>query len=121
MSSKKSRAASTSKAGPLGGASPSPPMGDACDLLIDVDLEGVRHSILATLKVDDLLEVALHSEGQFPSVVCRNSGGEIVGSLSAFLSVSQLVRCLRAGVAYRVAVTQLRPGGCHVVGGRVAS
>lgn len=68
--------------------------------------------------MNDLLQIVLAAEGQFPTVVCVDDEGEILGSLSAFLNLALLIRCLRAGVKYQVFVTQLRPGGCHVVGGR---
>lgn len=93
---------------------------DPCDLLIAVDLEGIRLPRLARLKIGDPLGVELRAEGQYPTVVCVDEDGETVGALSAFLKLAQLIRCLRAGVEYRVEVTQLRPGGCHVVGSRVA-
>ncbi len=93
--------------------------GDACDLMIDADLEGVRLPRLVRLKVGDILKVELRAAGAYPTVVCVDDEGEIAGALSAFLNLVQLIRCLRDNVKYQVTVTQLRPGGCHVVGGRV--
>lgn len=119
MSSKQTPIRASSKAANEGGAAPADTTIDACDLLIDVDLEGVRLPRLARLKIGDMLDVELRSEGPYPTVVCVGDDGEIVGALSAFLNLVQLIRCLRTGVRYRVAVTQLRPGGCHVVGTRV--
>ncbi len=121
MSGKKTPARKSSTAGNGGGAPAAGANIDQCDLLIDVDLEGVRLPRLARLKLNDLLKVELAAEGQFPTVVCVDAEGEIVGSLSAFLNLVQLIRCLRAGVKYQVFVTQLRPGGCRVLGGRVAT
>ncbi len=119
MSSKKTLKSSSSMAGNKGARASGGANNDACDLHIDVDLEGVRLPRLERIKVGDSLVVELRAEGQFPTVVCVDSEGEIVGALSAFLNLAQLIRCLRDGVNYQVGVTQIRPGGCHVVGTRV--
>ena len=119
MSSKRASTSSSSKAGNKGGRPPGGANDDACDLLIDVDLEGVRLPRLARLKIGDPLGVELRAEGPFPTVVCMDVEGEIVGALSAFLNLAQLIKCLRNGVKYQVGVTEIRPGGCHVVGTRV--
>lgn len=119
MSSKKTPTSSSSTAGNKGARASGGANGDACDLLIDVDLEGVRLPRLARLKIGDPLGVELRAEGPFPTVVCVDAEGEIVGALSAFLNLAQLIKCLRDGVKYQVGVTQIRPGGCHVVGTRV--
>jgi len=120
MSSKNASTRSSSTvgnngAGASGGANENP-----CDLLIDVDLEGVRLPRLARLKIGYPLGIELRFEGSFPTVVCVDAEGEIVGALSAFLNLAQLIKCLRSGIKYKVEVTQIRPGGCHVVGGRVS-
>lgn len=119
MSSKKTSTRSSSAARDNGAQASDGTNGDACDLLIDVDLEGVRLPRLARLKIGDRLEVVLTAEGPFPTVVCVDTEGEIVGALSAFLNLSLLIKCLRNGVKYQVGITQVRPGGCHVVGVRV--
>ncbi|WP_024879200.1 hypothetical protein [Methylosinus sp. LW3] len=120
MSSKKTPTRPSSQAGNEGAAASAGKNVDECDLVIDVDLEGIRLPRLARLKTGDLLKVELKAEGPYPTVICVDAEGEIVGALSAFLNLVQLIRCLRAGVKYQVGVTQLRPGGCHVVGSRVA-
>src|ERR1700719_4651557 len=60
------------ESGPGGG-------GDACDLLIDSDLEGVRSAGLRDLAIGSELTVRLDSEGAFRSVVCVRSDGLVVG------------------------------------------
>lgn len=119
MSSKNTPMKPSSEIGNEGSAASAGKNVDACDLPIDVDLEGVRLSRLARLNVGDLLKVELRAEGQYPTVVCVDDEGEIVGALSAFLNLVQLIRCLRSDVKYQVKVIQLRPGGCHVAGSRV--
>jgi hypothetical protein len=128
MSSKKGRTTSTSATtypnvhtnnggmgdGGGGGAT------DPCDLTIDVDLEGVRAAALSGVSVGDTLRLDLDQQGGFPVAVCKRSDGTILGALSAFLSLSQLIRCLQSGVQFRVTVTQISSGSCHVFGGRVA-
>lgn len=118
MSSKQTPTKS-SKAGKTWQAASSAEHIDHCDLLIDVDLEGIRLPRLARLKIGDSLKVELRAEGPYPTVVCVDEEGQVVGALSAFLNLVQLIRCLRAGAEYRVGISQIRSGGCHVVGSRV--
>lgn len=91
---------------------------DACDLTIDVDLEGVRTVALVGLKSGDALYLELVQTGSYPVIICKKQGGTVVGSLAAFLSVSQLVKCLQMGVQYEISVTQVDSGSCHVFGQR---
>ncbi len=119
MSSKQTPIRSRTWDGRAGGIALGGENGDECDLAIDVDLEGVRLSRLELLKIGDTLRVDLRSEGAFPTVVCVDAQGELVGALSAFLNLARLIKCLRNGVEYQVEVTHIRSGGCHVVGNRV--
>jgi hypothetical protein len=91
---------------------------DACDLTIDVDLEGIRPAALTNLKIGDALILELLQSASYPVIVCKKQDGTIVGSLAAFLKISQLVRCLQAGVQYDVRVAQLGSGACRVFGRR---
>jgi hypothetical protein len=96
-----------------GGGSP-----DACDLTIDIDLEGVRTDAVAGLKIGDVLYLELVQTSNYPVVICKRPNGAVVGSLAAFLSVMQLVKCLQMGVQYDVSVTHVDGGRCHVFGRR---
>lgn len=98
--------------GPEAGAGP-------CDIQIDTDLEGVRADALAGLKVGAPLAVSLDPTSSFRIAVCVKPDATVVGSLSAFRSLSQLLECLEQGVAYRVEITAIGSGRCHVKGGRV--
>lgn len=91
---------------------------DVCDLLIDVDLEGVRSKGLQGLAVGADLTVRLDRQGGLRSVVCVRTDGEVVGALSAFKNLSALINCLERQVEYSVRVTDIGPGSCHVRGGR---
>lgn len=119
MSSKQTPTRPSSKAASKEEATSAGTNINACDFLIAVDLEGIRLPRLARLKIGDLLKVELRTEGVYPTVICVDDEGQTVGALSAFLNLAQLIRCLRSGVKYQVGITQLRPGGCHVVGSRV--
>jgi hypothetical protein len=102
-----------------GGAGGRPGGGtDACDLLIDADLEGIRPKGLDGLAVGMDLIVRLDRQDNYRSVVCVRSDGEIVGALSAFRSVNTLVNCLEDEVGYVVRVMSIGSGSCHVRGGR---
>lgn len=105
------------KAGELGGGG-SGEAADNCDLLIDVDLEGVRAAGLQGLAPGAILAVRLERQDRYRSAVCVRPDGEVVGALSAFRSISTLIRCLERDVEYSVEVTRLGPGSCHVRGGR---
>jgi hypothetical protein len=91
---------------------------DACDLTIDVDLEGVRAAAVVGLKNGDVLDLELVQTASYPVVICKRPDGTVVGSLAAFLSVTQLVKCLRMGVQYDVSVTHVNSKSCHVFGQR---
>lgn len=92
---------------------------DPCDIQIDADLEGVRADALAGLRVGASLEVVLHPTSGFSVAVCVSPDAKVVGSLSAFRSLTQLLECLGHGIAYRVEITEISSGRCHVRGGRV--
>lgn len=74
---------------------------------------------LAGLRVGASLAVILHSTSGFSVAVCVRPDATVVGSLSAFRSLTQLLECLEHGIAYRVEVTEISSGRCHVRGGRV--
>lgn len=94
---------------------------DQCDLEIDVDLEGVRAEGLSGLAVGDELDVRLEPVGAFKSAVCVRKDGQVVGALSSFLNLSQLLSCLEKGIKYAVTVTHIGAGSCHVTGERIES
>lgn len=97
-----------------------PSSADVCDLTIDIDLESVRAPALVGLHVGDILNVDLAREGAFPVVVCKRPDGTIIGALSAFRSLTQLIACIQRGVQYQVRATSVGRGSCHVVGGRIS-
>lgn len=92
---------------------------NSCDILIDTDLEGVRQSALTGLNVGSVLSVVLLTTAAFPTVVCVKPDQTVVGSLAGFRYLNDLIDCLKQGVDYRVEVTAIGPGSCHVRGGRV--
>lgn len=91
---------------------------DSCDLQIDADLEGIRPDGIKGLNVGDELQVVIMPEAHFKSIVCVRSEGQIVGALSAFTSLTRLMRCLEKGVDYQVLVTEVGKASCHVRGER---
>ena len=91
---------------------------DVCDIRIDLDLQGVRPGGLQGLSSGDQLELRLEAAGDYESVVCVRADGVTVGAIGNFPMHTKLLSCLRQGVPYMVEVTEVRPGGCHVIGGR---
>jgi hypothetical protein len=94
---------------------------DLCDLIIDVDLEGVRAEALRGLLPGEELRVRLDRAGALMSAVCVRKDGVIVGSLSSFRNITQLLNCLERGVEYVAIVSRATKGSCHVQGRRAAS
>jgi len=93
---------------------------DVCDLVIDVDLEGVRSAATAGLRIGEALTVTLEVGPRYPVAVCKRIDGTVVGSLAGLVNLTQLINCLQDGVRYTVRVTSLASGSCRVAGGRSA-
>lgn len=91
---------------------------DPCDIPIDIDLESVRAAGLRGLLVGAVLSVGLEQVGTYKSAICKRTDGVIVGALSSFTGLTQLISCLDKGVSYVVEVTHVGTGSCHVRGGR---
>jgi hypothetical protein len=116
--SKKSEAPSKKSSAEIGeGSVPD----DLCNLTVDVDLEGVRADALRGLAKGSKLRVRLDRAGSLRSAVCVREDGLVVGSLSSFRNVTQLLNCLERGVEYAVTISRVSTGSCHVQGGRVGS
>jgi hypothetical protein len=123
MSSKRPAAESSTKSGApkkIAGAeigdSADP---DPCNLAIDVDLEGVRADALRGLAAGNKLRVRLDKAGSLRSAVCVREDGVVIGSLSSFRNVTQLLNCLERGVEYGVTISGINKSSCHVQGGRI--
>jgi hypothetical protein len=92
---------------------------DPCNLTIGVDLEGVRADSLHELVAGNRLRVRLDRAGSLRSAVCVRENGVVVGSLSSFRNVTQLLNCLERGVEYEVTISRVTKSSCHVQGGRI--
>ena len=92
---------------------------DPCNLTIDVDLEGVRVDSLHGLVFGNKLRVRLDRSGSLRSAVGVRKNGVVVGSLSSFRNVAQLLNCLERGVEYEVIISRITKSSCHVQGGRI--
>ena len=88
---------------------------DPCDFDLEIDLVGLQPSTAASLRSGDLLIVDLAPMPPAVSVVCRTSAGDVVGALSAFLGLTQMIACLRKGVDYRAMVISASSTRCTVV------
>jgi hypothetical protein len=93
------------------------PGGDPCELVIDIDLEGVRAEPLAALSLGQTLSVELRSERGFRAAVCVAPDGRPIGALAAFPGLTGLLNCLERGHRYAVTITALGSSSCHVTGG----
>jgi hypothetical protein len=92
---------------------------DGCDILIDLDLQGVRAEGLIGLGEGEELALRLESINGYEAIICVRADGVTVGAIANFTQHAALLRCLRRSVPYRVRVSEVRSGGCHVIGGRV--
>ena len=92
---------------------------DICDILIDVDLVGIRKAILAKVKIGDDLLVQLEAKDGYRSAVCVTATGEVVGSIAGVKGVATLINCLSKDRRYAVKVTAKSASSCSVAGGLV--
>lgn len=91
-------------------------LADPCDIMVRVDLVGVRSEVSQTLTVGDTLDVVLVARDSIKSVVCRKgSVGEIVGTLAAFRGLAQLISCIDAGEVFTAHVEAASAVRCSVV------
>lgn len=89
--------------------------GEPCDIDLEIDLVGLQPTAVVTLIAGHMLHVALAEMPPEVSVVCQTSTGQVVGSLSAFLGLTQLIACIRQGIAYRAVVLVASPTRCAVI------
>lgn len=92
---------------------------DTCDLQFELDLVGLQPDVSRRLVQGDMLSVVLLPMGQIDSVVCRTSDGQIVGALSAFRGLAQLIACIKKGVKYEAFVVTASTTRCAVEVARV--
>lgn len=96
------------------------PAGDPCNLRFDVDLTGVRASAAAGLVPGSVLDIVLHQDGSFETVVGkRRPDGVIVGTLANVEGLDVLIGCLRSGNFYEGAVMAASATHCRVAVRRV--
>jgi len=101
-----------------GGDQSSESSDDGCDIVVDLDLEGVRRDGLGGLSKGDRLTLRLDLVRGYQSIVCVRADGIIVGAIGNFPRHSALLNCLRRQVPYVVVVTEVRSGACHIYGQR---
>jgi hypothetical protein len=88
--------------------------GNECNQRFRIDLMGVRGAQAARLRSDDVLQVALRTEGGMQAVVCQTENREVVGALSAFPGLADLIACLERGFAYDAVVLKASAVACTV-------
>jgi hypothetical protein len=88
--------------------------GGSCDLNFEVDLAGVNGSIAGSLEIGAELNVAIVQQNNFPTVVCRTSVQEVVGSLANVEDLAELIACMQAGHTYAATVRDVGPTYCSV-------
>lgn len=89
--------------------------GNPCDIDLEIDLVGLQPAAIATLTAGDLLAVELIEMPPAVSVVCKTAEGQVVGSLSAFLGLTQLIACINSGIKYCAAVLIVSSTRCAVI------
>jgi hypothetical protein len=85
-----------------------------CDFRFRIDLMGVRSANVRNVRSGDVLQVVLLRNGEMRSVVCQTDQGEIVGALSAFPGLAQLIRCIEDGASYTAFVEKSTAQLCTV-------
>jgi hypothetical protein len=75
---------------------------------------GVRAASAENLRPGDNLEVVLLQQGGLRAVVCRTRTDEVVGALSAFPGLAQLISCMEAGATYAAMVEKSSARSCTV-------
>lgn len=93
-----------------GGYTPSAPASPCARLTFQATLNSPKPVIVSQLKVGDLLDVVLNSQGQ--GIILEHNG-QIAGSLTSS-QVAQLVNCMNSGFDYQATVVQLNGGQCVV-------
>jgi hypothetical protein len=88
--------------------------GSDCDLSFETDLAGVNSAVAGGLGVGDILSVALVEQHGFPTVVCRTSSGQIVGSLANVEDLAQLISCMQQGHSYTATIRDVGATHCTV-------
>jgi NADPH-dependent ferric siderophore reductase len=89
--------------------------GDDCDLRFRTDLMGVRTAIAERVRPGDVLDVALRRDKAMRSVVCQTDAHEVVGALSAFPGLAQLIGCMEKGAKYSALVEKSSARSCTVL------
>ncbi len=88
--------------------------GDECDLRFRTDLMGIRTAIAARIRPGDILNVALRRKEGMRSVVCQTDARDVVGALSAFPGLAQLIGCMEKGEKYAALVEKSNARSCTV-------
>jgi hypothetical protein len=91
-----------------------------CAFHEEIDLASVRADVAAHLKRNDVLDVAMHREGEYETAVCRTrSPRKIVGTLANVVGLDRLIACMRTGHQYEARIVLIRSTHCRVLVDRV--
>jgi hypothetical protein len=96
------------------GARNQQPNDSDCDFRFRIDLMGVRSVTAKNVRSGDILDVVLLRNGEMRSVVCQTDQQEVVGALSAFPGLAQLIRCIDDGANYTAFVEKSTAQLCTV-------
>lgn len=80
-----------------------------------IDLVGIRSEACKALAVGDTLEVVLVENGVARSAVCMTVGGEVVGTLAAFIGLAHLISQIESGERFVAHVEAVSPFRCSVL------
>jgi hypothetical protein len=83
---------------------------DPCRITRDATLASPNPTVVGTLHVGDVLDVALNAAGAAPIVEVRTNAGAVAGTLAGLPNLRTLIECLRNAVAYEFEVTAISGG-----------
>jgi hypothetical protein len=95
-----------------GGGGEAPPL-DCLALIVTTTLNSPVPSVLATLRVDDVLEIVLKQQGANRIVVAQTAGSDVAGSITSDI-LPNLIRCITQGIRYNARVLEIDGGRCRV-------
>lgn len=84
---------------------------DPCEIVEITALNSVNRTVLATLRVGDVLDVVFQAGP--PQQLLAQTRGQTVGSITS-PSMPQIIQCIRAGHAYEAEIKSIRGAICQV-------
>jgi hypothetical protein len=87
------------------------PRADPCNIVEATTLNSVNRTVLATLRVGDVLDVVFQAGP--PQQLLAQSRGQTAGSITS-PSMPQIIQCIRAGNSYVAEIKSIRGALCRI-------